>query len=147
MTKELREQIQSVARSYLNVPWRHQGRTREFGLDCMGLPIAVARDIGLTVADFVSYGLQPDWPTLYRFLHPNAFRISIDEKGPGDLVLLENEGVPHGAILPDGGAPFSIIHSWQPNKKVIEALFDETLSVRGYYRYRGLEELCPLSSA
>jgi len=148
MTEETRDLIQRTARSYLGVPWRHQGRSREFGVDCMGLPIAVARDIGLTVADFASYGLRPDWPTLYRFLHPNAFRIVEGEAGPGDLVLLDVEGLPHGAILADGGAPLSIVHAWQANGFVVETVFEASGigRVRGYYRYRGLEEGCPLSS-
>jgi cell wall-associated NlpC family hydrolase len=34
--------IVSAARSWLGVPWRHQGRTRQ-GVDCAGLVVLVGR--------------------------------------------------------------------------------------------------------
>jgi cell wall-associated NlpC family hydrolase len=38
--------IIAAARSWLGVPWRHQGRTRQ-GVDCAGLVVLVGRGLGL----------------------------------------------------------------------------------------------------
>jgi cell wall-associated NlpC family hydrolase len=50
-----RTDIVAAARTYLGVPWRHQGRTRA-GLDCAGLIVMVARDLALSDYDSTAYG-------------------------------------------------------------------------------------------
>ncbi len=47
-----------VALSYLGVPFRHRGRTRN-GLDCIGLIIMAARECGMEVFDQKVYGREP----------------------------------------------------------------------------------------
>jgi len=53
------DQVVAAARSYMGVRWHHQGRSRA-GLDCAGLIICVARDLGLTAFDVGGYGTSPD---------------------------------------------------------------------------------------
>lgn len=43
---------------YLDVPFRHRGRTRR-GMDCLGLVIIVAIEQGMPVADRRVYGREP----------------------------------------------------------------------------------------
>jgi hypothetical protein len=47
--------IIAAARSWLGVPWGHQGRTRQ-GVDCAGLVVLVGRGLGLADYDTTAYG-------------------------------------------------------------------------------------------
>lgn len=47
--------IVAAARALLDVPYHHQGRDRRFGLDCVGLLIEVARDVGAKWHDLEGY--------------------------------------------------------------------------------------------
>lgn len=78
--------LQAV-RSYLGVPFRHQGRDRR-GLDCAGLPTVAAQDCGAMIADELHYATNPD---------PTVMRVGIDQHFgyvpktaviPGDLLWL-----------------------------------------------------------
>lgn len=61
------ERFIKVARSYLGVPWVHQGRSRT-GLDCVGLIVISARNCGLDVPMLANYGRTPDYRQLKREL-------------------------------------------------------------------------------
>lgn len=55
------EAFVAAARSYIGVPWKHQGRSRA-GLDCIGLIILAGRDIGIAVPLVANYGpIQAYW--------------------------------------------------------------------------------------
>ena len=50
--------IVAAARTWLGVPWRHQGRTRQ-GVDCAGLVVLVGRGLGPAIGENVSAGGCP----------------------------------------------------------------------------------------
>lgn len=52
-------EVVAAARSYTGVRWVHQGRNRA-GLDCVGLIIRVAHDLGLSEFDATGYGTSPN---------------------------------------------------------------------------------------
>ncbi len=41
-----RGEVQTLARTWIGVPWRHQGRNRS-GIDCGGLVVKVGQELGL----------------------------------------------------------------------------------------------------
>lgn len=47
--------IVAAARLLIDVPYEHQGRDRTFGLDCVGLLITIARDVGAVWHDLSCY--------------------------------------------------------------------------------------------
>ena len=56
------QQLIAFARGWLGVPYLHQGRSR-YGVDCIGFPIAVLRELDLLPRefnDYRNYGRQPD---------------------------------------------------------------------------------------
>jgi cell wall-associated NlpC family hydrolase len=109
-----RADVVDCARGYLGTPWVHQHRAKGQAIDCAGLVICVARDLGLVPADFdiTGYGTSPDG-TLLQACDGALQRIERDVMQPGDVLALSFSTSPqHVAILGDyrhGG--LSIIHA------------------------------------
>jgi cell wall-associated NlpC family hydrolase len=107
------------ARTYLGVPYRHQGRSR-LGLDCVGLVIAVASDLQLLPTEFIAnnYGRLPKDELVEK---TGTFCLPVQGPEAGGLVLLRwpNEKRPgHSAILTEDAA--QIIHSYSTAGAVVE---------------------------
>ena len=60
-------EIADTARNYLGVPFVHQGRSPQ-GLDCVGLLVQVAEDLGFEAHDFAAYSLRPSSKQLMRLI-------------------------------------------------------------------------------
>lgn len=118
-----RQQIVDAARSYLGVRYHHQGRSRA-GLDCAGLLVCVARDLGLdTSEDITGYARTPDGVSLKTALDRALLPVSIFGYSPGDVLLMRFERDPqHIAIVTDKG----IIHSYLSVRRVVEHGIDDT---------------------
>ena len=50
-------EIVRTARTWLGVRYLHQGRNR-FGADCVGFPLGVYAELGVTLPDWRAYGLE-----------------------------------------------------------------------------------------
>jgi hypothetical protein len=116
-----REQIIEQARTWMGVPWRHQGRNRS-GIDCGGLVIQVAIELGLGTKAHDKEGYER-LPTLYMLVTHCAkwMRQKLGEEYndrlPGDVVVMKpNASYPwpaHLGILsrlPNG--ELGMIHSY-----------------------------------
>lgn len=129
-----RADIVATARSYMGVRWHHQGRNRA-GLDCVGLVLATAWDLGLTTVDFDGYGRVPDGRMLRAELDKHMDRT--DSPHIGDVLLMRIEQQPqHLAIATDIG----IIHAHAMMRRVVEHRLDDWWSSRvvGAYAWRGV---------
>lgn len=116
----------AAARSYLDTPFRHRGRS-ERGVDCLGLVVVSMRAIGREMADREGYGRDPtsDFGAMreaarMHFGAPSYFKgQSLSLLQPGDVVLMQWQQQPnHVAIVTDypyGG--LAVIHS-QADKSV-----------------------------
>lgn len=79
--------ITAEFRSWLGVPWVHQGRTRH-GIDCAGLIVCALGNLGLLPSGFpdpVGYTREPQ-PELARLVERYCARVELAEEGT--LVLL-----------------------------------------------------------
>lgn len=110
----------AAARTYLNVPFRHRGRSRA-GIDCIGLAILSYRDIGIELVDRQKYGRSPERDGL-REAMIEQFGPPVENIQVGDVVLMQWYQQPnHVAIVTDypyGG--FGLIHALASSKRVIE---------------------------
>lgn len=135
----IREAIVVAARSYLGVRYHHQGRNRA-GIDCAGLIVAVARDVGLSAADMTGYARIPDGKALRAHLDSQAKHVPISSRQPGDILLMQFErGLPqHLAIVTDHG----MIHAYAGARKVVEHRIDDMWAARilAVYQYPGVDE-------
>jgi cell wall-associated NlpC family hydrolase len=121
-----RRHVIAEARTWLGVPFLHQGRSRR-GIDCSGLVIVVARELGLSRFDVTGYPRKPDG-TLRAHCDRELLRAPLDGFGLGDVLLFRDTELKerHLAIVgdhPAGG--FTMIHSYARNERVVEARLDE----------------------
>lgn len=131
-----REQIVEAARAYLGVRWRHQGRTAQ-GMDCLGLIVAVARDLGLPHVDQTDYSRQPDGVRLRQELEAQMDRVETFQ--PGDVLMMRFDLNPqHVALVTDRG----IIHSYAQARRVVEHGMDDLWRKRVISAYR-FREVAP----
>lgn len=121
-----------AARTFLGVPFRHQGRDSR-GLDCAGLVIAAWALCGVELPDRKGYGRSP-WQDGLREAVEEGFPLKVeDDREPGDVLLFRVRKEPqHVAIVTDRG----IIHSYANVGKVVESRLDQFWIDRivGHYR-------------
>lgn len=107
------DEIVAAAREYLGTPFRHQGRVRGSGVDCVGLLVGVAQQLGIAVADRTNYNGIREPGEITAALEDNCREVPIHDAQPGDVVVfwLRRPSGPdeHVAILTDHG----IIHARQ----------------------------------
>ncbi len=117
----MRRQIVEAAREYINVPWQHQGRNK-FGIDCVGLLVLVAKDIGLNPLDITTYSQYYNPEVLISAFIKNGCRKVIKTKAEsGDMILINIGKAPmHVGILSMKGEVRHIIHAYRPAGKVRE---------------------------
>lgn len=109
-----RDDIVSVARSYLGTPFHHAARLPGVGMDCAGVLICAARELGLVAPDFdvPAYVQSPDGSML-KWFRLYMTPVSQGEMQPGDAVVFITDVIPqHLGVLGDyahGG--LSVIHA------------------------------------
>lgn len=112
--------LQTAARQYLGVKFAHQGRS-EWALDCAGLAILAARDIGFEASDIHGYSRMPDGRTLKEVMDSQLTRVNRPPR-PNDILLMRFKKNPqHIGIVTDSG----IIHSHESVGCVIEHGLDD----------------------
>lgn len=126
--------ICNTALNYIDVPFRHQGRT-QFGLDCAGLVIKVAKDLNIyTGGDRRDYKREPDGVMMLSNLQEHLNEIELDEIQPGDVLLMRFSVYPqHVAIyMPND----EIIHSHAQLGKVTKHIYSEDWKARTISAFR-----------
>lgn len=130
-----RQEIVAAARRYLGVRWVHQGRTAR-GLDCLGLVIRTAQDVGLTREDFTAYARIPDGGRLLAELRKRLQPAPRPQ--PGDVLVMRFDRWPiHVALCTDVGA----IHAAAQFRRVVEHRLDAQWQARvcGAFTLPGVE--------
>lgn len=139
-----RAQIVDCARSWLGTPWQHQQRAKGLAVDCAGLIIGVARELGLVDAEFDvnGYGRRPSGELIdlcAHYLDP----VAQADLQPGDVVVVSIYREPqHMGIAADyahGG--LSLIHAAsKPVPQVIETrlMFRRSLRFEAGFAFAGL---------
>lgn len=134
-----RDEIIAAARSYLGVPYLHQGRSRS-GIDCIGLIVRVARDLGLAVMDAPNYTRDPEPEKLLGGLAAHLIPVPPGEAQPGDVALFRIHQEPqHTAILTQDG----MIHSYaspSANRVVEHGMGNWRERMVAAYRFPGVTD-------
>lgn len=111
-----------AARTFLEVPFRHRGRSRR-GVDCIGLLVLALEMVGRPVVDRRVYGRNPDADGLREALLAEfGAPIPKDQLQVGDIVTMQWHGRPqHVGLVTDyilGG--FGLIHADVALGRVVE---------------------------
>jgi hypothetical protein len=115
MTK--RAEIVAAARSLLGTPYAEHQRTPGVGIDCAGVPIVVARMLGLKAADWDinGYSLHPNGELL-QHCRAHLRPVQRAEMAPGDVLVVswgKGEAQHFGVLAdhPQYPGKLSIIHA------------------------------------
>lgn len=127
-SESVRNNIVAEARTWINVPWVHQGRTRS-GIDCAGIPIKVAAALGISLYDTTTYPRRPNSIQFLRhFRKAECRRKQLRDKLPGDILLFKFDSFPcHSAILTLKYGAWHVLHAYALRKKVVEEPLDQLL--------------------
>lgn len=135
-----------LARTYLGVPFAHQGRSRR-GVDCLGLLVCVAREaelmregVPLAQCDETDYGHLPDENRLRAGLAALLDPVPSEALQPGDVAQFRIDGsARHVGLVADyAGSPgeLSLIHAYAPSRCVVEHRLSEEWRAALAYGWR-----------
>lgn len=129
-----------AARLFLGVPFRHQGRNPEIGIDCIGLIVNWGKVLGLPFVDFdfTDYGREPLFGLLETHLDiALGGRLPTELMQPGDVAAMDFKGqIRHVGIIAQGPGYLTLIHTNGALKRVTEARVDAKWQkrIKGIYR-------------
>lgn len=133
--------LDEAARTYLGIPWLHQGRNPRVGVDCIGLLALAVSHVGrsdLLTHDLLGYARDPHDGLLEQGLIA-AFGAPVATMQAGDIVAIAfPRVVRHVGVLgeyPEGG--LSLIHTWNRTAgRVVEMRLDDKWAdrIRSVYR-------------
>lgn len=133
-----------AARGLLGTPFHHQGRLPGVGLDCAGVPIVIARQLGLVHPDFdvTGYPAIPDGSTLQAYCEAHMQRSAAPE--PGGVVLVGwRDGPPQhlGIVLPYQHGGLAFIHAESRRHGCVfeqRLVFGRAMRLVASYRMQGV---------
>lgn len=118
MTKK--EAFVEAARSWIGVRYKHLGRDR-YGVDCIGVVIKSAHEVGWTDYDTLNYPRRPNPKDFLRELNNQLIRIPKKQVGHGDVAVFAEPRHPcHTGIIDiDERGRKYVIHAYAPAKMVL----------------------------
>lgn len=138
--------VVAAARKYIGARWSHQGRQDAY-MDCAGLVVKVAADLGITHGDITGYPRHAADETLMYLCRTYLDEVPSTDARPGDIPVMRFPGTRHIGIFGDyPGGHLSLIHAYsRAPRKVVEHLYtDEWMrtqqaSLMSVFRFRGIE--------
>ena len=115
------ERIVSIARQYIGTPYHHQAREPGVGIDCVGVLVCVARELGILAedADYVTYARHARDDELLRILDAHLERLPDPALAEaGDVLTFRIGPWPHHVAIKTG--PDTLLHSYAGIGRVVE---------------------------
>lgn len=110
-----------AARGYIGTRWMHQGRSAR-GIDCVGLVLLSAAQIGIEIPDMQGYRRSPN-PALFLG-HIRNNTIPADAPVPGTIGVFRDGNQPcHVGIFATLHDQLSLIHAYAGTGLVMEEVF------------------------
>ena len=116
----LADSIVAEARTWLGVPWRHQGRSRT-GVDCAGLVVQVARALELADYDTTAYSRRPQGQGFVAHFQAQMDGLAIPQAQAGDVLIFADQAYPcHCGFLTEWRDRPHLLHAHATRRQVIE---------------------------
>lgn len=110
-----------AARGWMGVRWMHQGRNR-MGVDCVGLLIVSAADIGIDIPDLQGYRRSPRPEIFLEHIRANSDPAMLPE--PGNFGIFRDGTQPcHVGIFAEMHGQTSLLHAYAGTGVVMEEPF------------------------
>ncbi|MGN7611889.1 NlpC/P60 family protein [Magnetococcales bacterium HHB-1] len=137
---DIRDRIVTEARSYLGTRFRHQGRLKNIGVDCVGVIVGVAKTLKLANHDETGYARRPDGHHLRHVFTKHMIEIALDVVLPGDVLMFQFNGDPQHVGFVTQINPTYLIHAWAEMRKVTEHRLDSVWKKRivAAFRFKGM---------
>lgn len=147
-----REQIIKVARSWVGTPFMHQGRVKGKACDCVGLPVMVAKELGMQsrskpsgeLDDGGNYSLEPEGTVVLDAARRHLIEKPIKTLTPGDALVMRMPNRPcHMAIVGEYNGRPTLIHAYNRVKEqVVEHHLDDywRTQIVACFRFPGVED-------
>lgn len=122
MPTDLENRIVEQAKTWIDVKYKDKGRDRFGGVDCIGLIIKVAHEIGFSDFDTIEYPRRPIPQDLLRGMRDHLEQVvPLSDVGHGNIGLFRGPVVPchTGIIEVDEGGDMWVIHAYAPARKVV----------------------------
>lgn len=114
------DQIIEAARRWLGVRWKHQGRTRS-GIDCLGLIVLVAKELGIADTDEKTYSRRPDGKELLARFRHEMDEVMLNQIRPADVLMFADSLYPcHVGFVSEKHGQLHIIHAHATRRQVLE---------------------------
>jgi hypothetical protein len=131
-------EIVECAHTLIGVPFRHQGRDLR-GIDCVGVPIYIARTLGIKEWNSIAYPARPNMEMFEKLIRESgATLVPFKEMAHGDMLRMLSYRYPvHVGIyevLPNGRE--YVTHAFQPFKNVVRSPFNDTMLARVHSVWR-----------
>lgn len=137
------------AKRLVGIKYKDKGRDTIAGVDCAGLLVMVAHNLGLSDYDSLDYSRRPNAIELKRELNRIANLEMIPNKWDwqsGDVGLFSTDSHPvHLGLMErdEQGREF-VIHAWAPARRVVRSEVsredlegNDKMKLRRVYRYKG----------
>lgn len=120
-----RQKLVETALSFSQTPYAHQGRSKKHGVDCGGLILLTARELGLSDLEILGYSSFPNNGRFEQLLNDHADNLNHESTYPhnfsgteylsGDILAFDyanGEGVRHAAFVTKfDGRRYWILHA------------------------------------
>lgn len=136
-----RQQVVDEARTWLDVPWKHQGRLRT-GVDCAGVIIKTAQAVGYSEFDITDYTRNAQLHRLLSYFDEHMDYVNPKDAAPADVGIFRDSAYPcHVGIFSEKNGMLHVIHGHAKRGKVIEEPYELDLKSRivRAYKFRGIE--------
>lgn len=120
-------EIVEEAKKLVGVPFKHQGRDTR-GIDCVGLPIYIARVLGIKAWNSVAYPPRPNMALFEKLIRETGSRkVPLKERAHGDMLRMLSYRYPvHiGIYFVEPNGKEYVIHAHQPSGAVLKTPLNE----------------------
>lgn len=138
-----RKMFYEQARKLVGTPWKHQGRNVK-GIDCGGLLIITAKELGLKYEDTLDYGREPTPNSLMNHLSKMLTKRENNEILPGTVGIFKEGSYPcHVGIFSEKFNSIHIIHALVKRRSTVEDPYVPQvngLQLVGVYDFNGVTD-------
>lgn len=136
--------IVTQARTWLGTPFKHQGRLKGVGVDCLGLIVGVLTELEINISgknisqiDEQNYSMLPSGERLQNKLNQYLQKVEISQISPGDILLMQFTREPqHLAFVASHPNGLGLIHAYLQAGKVVEHSLDDVWQSRIVAAYK-----------